>query len=84
VNLFPIRSVAPRGCRSVTLTRRRDFIAQSSPNAELWSYAAVWKSEFGVWEQREGYVALRSGKLALFFETARYRLDEELQAAASV
>jgi len=56
-----------------------NFIAQLPPDAQLWSYAVVWKNGFGGREQREGYVALRSGEIGLFFETLRYRLDEELQ-----
>jgi len=56
-----------------------NFIAQLPPDAQLWSYAVVWKSAVGGREQRKGYVALQSGQIGLFFETVRHRLAEELQ-----
>lgn len=57
-----------------------NFIAQLPPDAQLWSYAVVWKSAFGGREQREGYVALSSGQIGLFFETARYDFARKLPA----
>jgi len=55
-----------------------NFIARLPPDAQLWSYAVVWKSAFGGREQREGYVTLSSGKIGLYFETARYDCAAQL------
>jgi hypothetical protein len=55
----------------------RNFLTTLPSGTELWSYAAVWENRWHAKEQREGYVAVMSGEIGLFFETVGYRLDNQ-------
>jgi hypothetical protein len=52
----------------------RRFRANLPLGAELWSYAVVWENRWRAREQREGYVAVVSGEIGIFFENVSYRI----------